>query len=57
VILSRSSKNCGGGGKGEGREEGGVMTQTLYPHMNKRNFKNIIKKKELGDKSSLDRDR
>jgi hypothetical protein len=33
------------GGRGRGLEKrkgwgkGGVMTQTLYPHMNKRNFK------------------
>jgi hypothetical protein len=26
-------------GKGGGEGKGGVMTQTLYPHMNKRNKK------------------
>jgi hypothetical protein len=26
------------GGDGSGRGKGGVMTQTLYAHMNKRNF-------------------
>jgi hypothetical protein len=30
----------GGGGKGGGEGKGGVMTQSLYAHMNKGNLKN-----------------
>jgi hypothetical protein len=26
---------CGGGGRGEGGEQGGEMTQTMYAHVNK----------------------
>jgi hypothetical protein len=36
------------GGEGGGGGKGGEMTQTLYEHMNKRNFlkKTIIKKRK-----------
>jgi hypothetical protein len=35
------SEREGVGSKGGGREKGGVMTQSLYAHMNKRNFLKI----------------
>jgi hypothetical protein len=41
------SKGVGGRGKGRGERERGEMTQTLYAHMNKRNFKKIFKGSHL----------
>jgi hypothetical protein len=36
-LLESEGEREGEWGKGGGGGKGGVMTQTLYPHMNKRN--------------------